>query len=67
MTLKEWSEKTGILATEPTEIVGVVSIDVEPSTLFYTHLWGLSDYKVSAVSGPIIWLVPVEKENADQS
>ena len=58
MTLREWSEANGILATHPTTERGAVSVVVDINHPQRSDLWVLSDYHVSTVSGPVIWLVP---------
>jgi hypothetical protein len=60
MTLSEWSKLTGILPTHPTTERGAVSVIVTYQDARHNDLWHLTDYKVSSVSGPVIWLVPVK-------
>lgn len=59
MTLKEWEEKTGKHSVRHTG--GGLYVD-RPNPSWqpdpYSDLWHLSDYTVSTVSGPTIWLVP---------
>lgn len=63
MTLQEWSKLSRILPTHPTTELGAVSLlmrrDENPS--LYADLWHLDDFKVSTVSGPVIWLVPITR------
>lgn len=66
MTLAEWCRMSGIaLATMPLGVVGTAIImTFEEQKAFpdtYSQLWRLSDYKVSTVSGPVVWLVPVKE------
>lgn len=58
MTLKEWSEKTGVLPTHPTTEKGAVSVVMNFADLWVDELWHLGDYKVQSVSGSVIWLIP---------
>jgi hypothetical protein len=59
MTLKQWSKKTGILPTHPTTERGAVSVlSTEVNFQDHFQLWKLEDYKVSSVSGPVVWLIP---------
>lgn len=67
MTLKEWSDKEGILPTEPTTEKGAVSVLVN----FYAHgaegcpalkeLGSLTDYVISYQKGTLVWLTPKKK------
>lgn len=59
MTLEQWTRFSGI------------SPKVHPNGGTYVHvvcphskwlLYRLTDYKVSTVSGPVVWLVPVKQE-----
>lgn len=59
MTLKEWSDKYGIAPTTATG-TGAVTLATTVGTLAYRELYTLSDHKVSSVSGPVVWLVPVK-------
>ncbi len=60
-TLADWTKATGILPTYPTTERGAVSvISTSDRTKYHAHLWHLTDYKVSTVSGPVVWLVPVK-------
>ena len=57
-TLHGWTQRTGVLPTEPTTECGATSV-----VLSHTHpcrpaLWQLADYAVSSVSGVVVWLVP---------
>ena len=58
MTLKEWSQKTGIKPTHPTSETGTVSLISEPKNELHKELWKLEDYKVTSVHGVVIWLTP---------
>jgi hypothetical protein len=58
MTLAEWSAATGILPTHPTTERGAVSLCCSPNDADRVQLWNLTDFAVSTVSGPVIWLVP---------
>lgn len=58
MTLREWSELTGILPTHPTTERGAVSVICNAQHKHSWELWHLSDYAVSSVSGPVVWLIP---------
>ena len=60
MTLKEWSERTGILPTHPTTETRAVSIVTDFAHPDRRELWHLSDHKVSSVWGVVVWLVPVK-------
>lgn len=57
MKLNDWENLTGILPTHPTTEKGAVSVVVADGH-HKRMLWNLSDYKVSTVSGPVVWLVP---------
>lgn len=59
MTLKEWSDKYGIAPTTATE-TGAVTLATRVGSDAHRELYTLSDYKVSSVTGPIAWLVPVK-------
>jgi hypothetical protein len=54
MTLQDWSKMTGVLPTHPTTEKGAVSVIVDNPP---SELWHLSDYVVSSVSGPVVWLL----------
>lgn len=56
MTLKEWSDATGILPVYPT--IGAVSVAGAHISPHYASLWYLSDHYVSTVAGVVVWLVP---------
>ena len=58
MTLREWSEKTGILPTHPTTEQGAVSVVLRFDHPDRLELWKLTDYKVSS-AGIVVWLRPV--------
>lgn len=63
MALKQWCASADLLPTTPTTERGAVSL-VVPADFrqrwqdTYAMLWKLSDYAVSTVSGPVVWLVP---------
>lgn len=59
MTLKEWSEQTGIRPTYPTTEKGAVSVICDERDTPRVELYHVTDYKVSSVQGDVIWLVPV--------
>lgn len=59
MTLQEWSDKYGILPTTATG-TGAVTLATRVGSDAHRELYNLSDYKVSSVSGPVVWLVPVK-------
>jgi hypothetical protein len=63
MNLRQWSKRTGILPTHPTTGRGAVSLTFTYDTDSQLHheLWRLTDYAVSTVSGPVVWLVPRPK------
>ena len=64
LTLKQWCDNVGVLPTHPTTETGAVSTCIYPSELTAEQQWDLyhlSDYAVSTVSGPVIWLVPRAK------
>jgi len=61
MSLHEWAETSGVLPTYPTTETGAVSVVLDHSHPDRAALWRLSDYAVSTVSGPVIWLVPRQK------
>lgn len=59
MTLREWSELTGILPTHPTTEVGAVSVVFDGNPDYHRALNNLEDYKVQATyGGKVIWLIP---------
>lgn len=58
MTLAEWCERTDHTFTVARPSLGVLvttKMDIRGETI--QELYHLSDYKVSTVSGPVIWLV----------
>lgn len=59
MTLQEWSDKYGILPTTATG-TGAVTLATRVGSDAHRELYALSDYKVSSVTGPIAWLVPIQ-------
>jgi hypothetical protein len=65
MTLKDWQRKTGILPTHPTTERGAVSLICPIGEAGRSDLWHLEDFKVSTVSGPVIWLVPCNRTNEE--
>lgn len=58
MKLKEWTKYSGITPTTPTTETGAVSVCIEDNNDFRKQLWDLEDYKVSSVSGIVVWLIP---------
>lgn len=60
MTLAQWCRSADVKPTHPTTERGAVSLiyDLHHSYPLYADLWCLSDYCVSSVSGPVVWLVP---------
>jgi len=54
-TLKQWSDKTGILPTEPTTEFGMTSVVCEDGK-DRRELWNLKDWVVSTVSGVVVWM-----------
>jgi hypothetical protein len=54
-TFREWCKRFDVLPTTPTTECGAVSVIVDKPDV---SLWHLSDYAVSTVSGPVVWLVP---------
>ena len=68
MTLKEWSELTGILPTTPTTERQAVCVCSTPEdvahqgTNNHAKLWHLTDYVVSSQAGAVVWLVPRKPE-----
>jgi len=61
MTLKDWSDKHGILPTHPTTEHGAVSLIVGAGNAVQhirVELFHLLDYVVSSACGIVIWLVP---------
>jgi hypothetical protein len=58
MTLKEWSDRFGILPTHPTTGQGATSVLATVATDPFRALYSLEDYKVSSVCGAVVWLVP---------
>jgi hypothetical protein len=58
MTLNEWKKLTRILPTHPTTETGAVSVLVSLKAPSRPLLWNLEDYRVSSVSGVVVWLVP---------
>jgi len=61
MTLKQWLETSGVLPTHPTTETSAVSVVLDHFHPARADLWRLSDYAVSTVSGPAVWLVPRQK------
>lgn len=59
MTLKEWSELSGMLLTHPTTERNAVSIAIggESEAEHRSMLWNLSDFVVSSASFMVVWLV----------
>lgn len=71
MTLAQWCRSADVKPTHPTTERGAVSlclnigcVDAELADEIRHDLWHLSDYCVSSVSGPVVWLVPREKDGA---
>jgi hypothetical protein len=61
MTLERWSQFSGISPkTHPSGATYVVVVCPCSRHLLYR----LTDDKVSTVSGPVVWLVPVKQEEA---
>ena len=54
-TLKQWSDKHGILPTEPTTELHQTSVVCSDGPE-RRELWHLEDYIVSSVSGVVVWL-----------
>jgi hypothetical protein len=63
MSLSEWSKLTGILPTHPTTEHGAVSLLCSVGEPHRAKLWQLTNYKVSTVSGPVVWLVPYPRQS----
>lgn len=61
ITLKEWQEESGILATHPTSEQGAVSVTIDQFSKYQQGLWHLSDYVVSSACGIVIWLLPYKQ------
>ncbi len=58
MTLKQWAEKhTGTI--ERSNGTAYVFIHLHLQGEPYRELFRLSDFKVSTVSGPVVWLVGI--------
>jgi hypothetical protein len=56
MKLQEWAKTYGVNPIiNDTKAATVTS---QPGTVAHQLLFDLSDYKVSSVTGPIVWLVP---------
>ncbi len=57
MTLQEWSEDSGY---DIGQAAGgtYVTLDSDCDSGVRASLFHLSDYAVSTVSGPVVWLVP---------
>jgi hypothetical protein len=63
MNLKEWCSSVGVIPTTPTTERGAVSFTFDVTAIDPTMLWflyHLTDYAVSSVTGPVVWLVPRE-------
>ena len=60
MTLSQWSIKSGYSLTHPTTERGAVSVCVDFADCWIDTLWCLDDFKVSSVSGAVVWLVPIK-------
>ena len=58
MTLAEWCDTA---ETRPEKFAGGTLVCASERTKGFTRLWSLSDYAVSTRSGPVIWLVPVNR------
>ena len=67
MTLAQWSEKYGIeVRVVKTNVVyprdsRCVYCNAFDNREAYADLFWLDDYKVSTVSGPVVWVVPPMK------
>lgn len=59
MTLREWSDQTGIPIDHPALRSDATCVYCVVGTVAYRLLWGVTDYAVSSVSGPTVWLVPI--------
>lgn len=65
MTLKEWSDQAGVEVEHPEFVADsptFLYLANKDKTPNYKELWSLSDYDVSAVTGPVVWLLPKPKE-----
>ena len=56
--LSQWAEAAGVKPTARTTWVGATSVLSLPGYPLHAELWRLSDYVVSTVSGPVVWLIP---------
>lgn len=56
MTLQEWQDKTKTeIGFKPNKWVYVPDVGNLPSR---SELWNLTDYRVTSVTGGVIWLLP---------
>jgi hypothetical protein len=62
MTLADWKACYEILPTHPTTERGAVSVLCRVGSHARRDLYGLDDYAVSSVSGPVVWLLPRRPE-----
>lgn len=60
MLLRDWCKLADILPTHPTTERQAVSLLSDSRNPHHSDLWALDDYKVSTVSGPVVWLVPCQ-------
>lgn len=59
MTLREWSQQTGIVPTHPTTEKNAVSVLANESTPQFHDLWHLSDFRVATRRGSVVLLMPL--------
>jgi hypothetical protein len=59
-TLREWCKRHSILLTYPTTETGAVSVIYDGPDR--AELFHLSDFVVSTVSGPVLWLWPRNRD-----
>ncbi len=58
MTIAEFAKRFRCLPTHPTTDRAAVSFTLDSRAPCYRYLWTLTDYAVSSVSGPVVWLLP---------
>ena len=58
LSFADWEALAGVWGTPPTTEYEAVSVCIDHNHPHFSLLWQLDDYKVSTVSGPIVWLLP---------
>ncbi len=60
MTLEQWAQLSNRTIHKPG---GTYVMSTKRNNIHHKKLWKLSDYKVTTVTGILVWLVPKETKN----